>query len=686
MSNTKDHRPHSVVTRRGLEVTVPTPAQIPGCLVPFVLFLGMALVFPIVLAHEFIDGLDGVLRTIDRTFGWWWLGLGAVMTVLTIAFSGLSNRRVVFGHRTLRFQERLGEILMGEDEHLLSAFARVEVQKDLSGSYWLQLYTVSGRRYARIGPMSERQAIALQPRIQQWLDAPGSLPVEQARRERTPALIAASAISVVSGRLMLVIPTLIAAAGMLLLATAWQIREAQAGRAEPFPRLDRVTDGRLLSYRWHIHTPALDTYGARAYLQIAIEYVADDGVARTLWLRSRRAPPLYELPHGPLRQAAERLGVTTLEFVVPDWTRDALAAGATWAEWKQLARSPAHTRPEVYRAATLLTMLDRPLHHLAAQAAAPEPDWRVAYRAAAPERAMPLWWAEAEREAMRQVPEEYLLIVGVAASLLIYWTLPGLVSSPLRRRRGRLAVLAVLLTLPWWAGYAERAAGHLGAGEWMTDRVLDVLRIGVLDELRAHEILVRVHEPAAQERGVPLRWTAERSAAAALLPRLGLIPEPGVMPHADSAALVGHLRSRVATTLGALDDDALAAFVADYEGRLRPARDGDVHRELVAPVLCRLVAERHPAIALSRSLARELDCTAAARTVDDASTSAAEALRSLTMPWHPRPEADEPRTKREPRVLPSRRTGRRRPGNVAERESGAPKKILDRPATTDYTG
>jgi hypothetical protein len=58
----------------------------------------------------------------------------------------------------------------------------------------------------------------------------------------------------VSSRLTLVVPALFAAAGMPLLARIWQIREAQTGRSEPFPRLDRVTGGRLLSYRWHVHT------------------------------------------------------------------------------------------------------------------------------------------------------------------------------------------------------------------------------------------------------------------------------------------------------------------------------------------------------------------------------------------------------------------------------------------------
>jgi hypothetical protein len=597
--------PRCVVTPRGLEITIPTPRVIGGKLIILMPLLLMLPFVPLMMPDVFVGDLGEWAREIDQFFGWRWIGIGLAATALLMAFSGFSNQHVVLGTHVTRYQQRIGRIVLDDEGGRLSGVTRVQALEE-RGRWWVELRRTEASTPTRLGPVTPEDAAELRDRIQSWLEAPGQLPIEERTRVAVPLLIAESALSTVTSRLTLVVPLLIGTGAALLLAAVWQVHEARAGRSTPIPRLDRVAEGRLAYSRWHLYSLADSVGAVRVYQQIAIEYVPDHGVPRALWLRTRPATGLRQFAPA-YRRHAGRLG-TGLEFSLTDRTLDALAHGQSWGDWHALARRPAEDFRDPHFAARTLALLDQPFDILVARWSSSEPDWRIAYSAAAPERAMPLWWAEAEWAMLQQVSTRRLAILAAIAILLIFGTLPRLVPGRPYRWIGRVAALAVVLALPWWVEHAERGAKHMGIDEIRADLVLDALRIGLPEAQRQHAFIRRIHPPAPPQELPPLLWTPEQSVVGPLLPRIGLDAPPPQLPLPDGTAVVSFMRERVAETLGTLDDDALAEFAGDYGAEFWPLRAGELHERVIAPVLCQLADERGAGSAAHRSITRQVRC------------------------------------------------------------------------------
>jgi hypothetical protein len=595
-------RTTSVVTRRGLEITTPTPNVIIGCLVPLVMLLGFGAIVLYALSDLFIDGTDAWTGVYGQLFGWGWLALGGVAAVLVMAFSSRSNQHLILGTRQVRYQHRLGRVVMHDEVRPLSTIDEVEAYPHEDDAWEVRWRSRRRHRY-RVGTAAPAEAEALAERIRAWLEAPGRLPVEADDRRPAPLALAEAALSLVSTRLTMVIPLSVAAAALLMLATVWQVHQMRQGRAEPLARLDRVADGELTAHRWHVHAPHRDSHDARVYLRIAIDYTAEDGVRRTLWLASRRSLDLWELRLAPMQHAAAGLGVPGVEFDLPPWAAGAADAADDWAGWRALARLRERTGGEEYHAANLLARLDEPYPFLQMLWTAPAPDWRVAYAASAPERAMPLTWVRAEREALRHVAPNTLLVLGGAAAVLILWTLPRVVAVGTRRWIARSAALGVVLAVPWWAGHAERAAGMLGVGEWTAELTGDALRLTLAEPLWTHAGIRRARAPAAAD-GVPVRWTPARSAAAELLRTLDLDTPPAALPLPDPAAATAHMVERASAALARMSDAELVAFARGYETSEWYGRADGLHEAVVEPALCPLLADRARPTAVHSALWR----------------------------------------------------------------------------------
>jgi hypothetical protein len=593
-----------VVTSRGLEITVPQPYQVQGCLAPLLILLLVLAPTLLLVGRELGPDAWEQIVVLRDALGVWWAAAALAAAALTLGFSRHSNNHYIFGSRTVRDQGRLGRVVISDDDLPLARIGEVEVVVDAMkpGRWCVRCASKRVKAWPAllISPLDHDEAVLLAERIRAWLRAPGELPRETTHEVPAPVLLAETALAMVSSRIMLAIPFVAGVAALLVLALAWQLHEAQRGRGEPLPRIDRVADGELQVYRWVLHSPlgSKDAQWAHEWklgLEIAIGYTPEDGRRRTLWLRTRpyARESLGYLGRGHLRQAAALYGPPAFEFVAPAWAGGAANGGAGWAEWRAVAEGP-HRWDDEYRAARLLSSLDDPFHFLLASWTAPTADWRVAYDPADPDRAMPVRWAEAERAALERVSPRALLAIAGAAMLIALLTLPRLV-VPSRSRRwvGRLAVLGAVLTVPAWAEHGERLAGMTGVGGWTLDLGADLLLLGAPETHVGHAWLTRSRPPSRPDTGrVVARWTPERSASAGLLRELGLtgpLPQP---PLADSAAAVAAMVRRAAAALAALDDAALADFASRHAGS-DDGDDGDaLHEAVVVPALCAVAAER----------------------------------------------------------------------------------------------
>jgi hypothetical protein len=245
---------------------------------------------------------------------------------------------------------------------------------------------------------------------------------------------------------------------------------------QPLPQLDSVVEGELQNFRWILHPPRSRSDARwpgmwQVGVQLAIDYMPDDGQRRTLWLTTRplSREAISRLGAGQLPRVAALFGPPPREFLVPEWAGEAMHGGDSWPQWSQTVAGE-YSFDAQYRAAELLSLLDEPLHHLTAEWTASAADRRIAYSSLDPERAMPARWVDAERMALAQIPLQKLLPAGVVALLLAFWLLPRLF-APSRSSRwmGRLAALGLVLTVPLWSGHAERSATRIGISGWAHD-------------------------------------------------------------------------------------------------------------------------------------------------------------------------------------------------------------------------
>jgi hypothetical protein len=596
----------TVVTARGLEVTATTPNRLGSSLFGLFFLLIYGGIFLFVAADILTGEAPAWREIIDALFGQLWLGLGFAALVLMVAFSGHANDHWIFGRRSLVRQHRLGRIVLGTDDSPLAGVRQVRVEERSNGGWGVLLdgpekvKRGGGRSYRSRTivslPIEREEAEAAGARIRAWLAEPGSLPVES--RERVPAPIAAleAGASLVTSRLTLAIPLVLGLSALVVLGFGWQHREATLERAAPLPRMDRTAEGELIDYHWFVETHGElgDRSSASARLVAAVRYHDDAGTARTLWLTTQRGLPLYEFGRWQLPATARIIGLPELEFALPEWMREVVARGDGWADWRAAARNEQPgAPPRDARAAGILAELDDPYRWLLARWSAPAEDWRVTYRSGAPEYAMPLRWAEAERAALATVTPRALLPLGAVACVVALLSLPSvIVRSRQRRWIGQVAVVLTVLAVPFWAPYTERVPGWLGLDRWLLDGAAFVLRAHASVETLDHVAIRRAWPPRDSTPTVRVRWTPERSDAFPLLRRLGLHEPPAGSTDGDTAAARAAMVDRAATALAALDGDALTEFLADYVVSGWERRAGALHESVVAPALCSAAPER----------------------------------------------------------------------------------------------
>jgi hypothetical protein len=177
----------------------------------------------------------------------------------------------------------------------------VEVGSD--GGEWSYLRIRGSRWYSpetRISRLHTEDAERLAEQLRAWLEAPEDMQVEESEFGSMAVAAAETGLSIVSSRLSMVLPFLIATVSLLLLVIMWQLHQAQEGHGVPLPRMDLIAEGELIEHRWVIHAPFGENgpIHPQAYLRMGVAYVAENGVRRTLWLRTRQAPPSFRHPEG----------------------------------------------------------------------------------------------------------------------------------------------------------------------------------------------------------------------------------------------------------------------------------------------------------------------------------------------------------------------------------------------------
>jgi hypothetical protein len=322
---------------------------------------------------------------------------------------------------------------------------------------------------------------------------------------------------------------------------------------------------------------------------VAIDYTAADGETRRLWLRSRPTRPLNLVRAGELQRAVAPLGVPAIEFDLPEWTAAALEGGDDWTSWRRIETRHERAADAAYHAARLLGMLDDPYHYLVALWSAPAPDWRVAYASDAPERAMLARWVEAERAALARVPVAGMYTLAGLAVLVLFLTVPPVITSNTRRRYGRAAVLAGILAAPVWASHADRAAHSIGIGDWLLEGVAGALRYTLPESARGNPVLVQAEPPARV--GHTVTWTPDRSGAGPLLDWLDLAPPSAESPPGDSTAVIELLIRRAEAALARLSDPEVVTFAQEYERGHWFARAEGLHTAILEPALCAVVGD-----------------------------------------------------------------------------------------------
>ena len=590
MSDREQPRPTSVVTRDGLEITAPT-REVQGTLVGF--FVLLVIVIPVFITfynQSRAHGIEDWLHLLDGLFGWTWLGAGLLLAILTVSFSHRSNVRCLIGPRVILREGRVGRIVLSSDSWRRPKAVRVDTGSDVGERSYLRIR--GGRWYSpetRISGLHTEDAERLAAQVRSWLEAPEEAPVEEAESGSMGIAAAETALSIVSSRLSMVFPLLIATVSLLLLVIVWQLHQAQGGHGVPLPRMDLVAEGELIEHRWVIHAP-FGEHGPndpRAYLRLGVAYVPEDGVSRTLWLRTRHAPPLSGIRR-EMGITSAMVGLPSLEFQLPTWMAEVTASGEGWAEWRAIGEDPAASFRSRH-AAELLAPLDDPFDNLLRSWTAPVADWRIAYNGEVPERAMPLQWAEAERLAMEQLNMRDLLVPGGVALLLVLLTLPGIFSFGSRRSIGRLLAVAVVLAIPWWAEHAEAGVSRLAAGGWALDFAYDRLRNTLPEESRRHAVLQRTRAPSAAAPGSPIAWSPERSESAELLRTLDLMTPPTGLPLPHFDAVADAMRTRARSALLAMTPEELLAFAEMYEAADHRTARRTLHRVVVMPSLCAVI-------------------------------------------------------------------------------------------------
>jgi hypothetical protein len=358
------------------------------------------------------------------------------------------------------------------------------------------------------------------------------------------------------GRLAAAIPLAVAGIGVLLLATAWNLRASQV---EPAARYDARASGELLRYRWVVREPdaeerALNWTQGQASLELGVRWRAPDGAPREAWWRSGEDVMLSYLADTRLDPLGRLIGLPWVELSLPPAVRPLL--GPVDAP-PSLAALAGPAPPGMESARALIAPLDDVLSLLAAQAGAIAPDWTIAYRRDDPSQATLAALDRIDAAAVATMPVALLVAVALAGGLLLAG---GAGTAFERAWLGWLLALVLMPGVPLWAPHAQAAAAWTGIESGTAELLRDLaLRASSESAGEAAFQLVPATAPTAATDAPIVRWLATDLPAAPMLGVLGIdrdLPAAGSFEQRYAALI-----ERGAANIAALDDDALVALI-----------------------------------------------------------------------------------------------------------------------------
>jgi hypothetical protein len=549
-------------TRHGLEIDTPRPGAL-RTLVLWLLIIGAVLYC---LAALTAGDWLAPSRAVGFFVGSWMLGILMILIAVLLLFDHRSNERSVFGSSELITESRVGDWVLHRDRVPLAEVAEVQAV-DTAGEWQVSWRRRSGGRlpYQLALGMNEADARALAAAVLAWQSAPqATAPLQEGGQRELPRLL----LRMFVARLRNALPLAAVGAGLLLIACVWTLRDEQVRVA---PVHDALAAGELLQYRWVVRAPnaeerALNWTQGVARLELGVRWRTDDGIARTQWWRSSEDIMLGMLAE---TRIAGLIGAPWIELALPTELRPLITGKDGDIAF---AYFPAQAPAGDESTHALLRGFDDPIELQAALSLARPVDWQIAYARSNPAQATLASLARIEEASVRGLPT-WLLLLAAAIGCAPLWAGLAPLLDGVWLRRGLM--LAVLVTVPWWAPYADRIAGYVGVDAAIGAGMRSVaVAAGSEQANAAGYYLEAIPTPPAATDAVIVRWTPQTSAAAEVLPLLDLLrPEPAATNfEAARAALTARAAARIAT----LEDAGLVALIQRWEpeefGRYAPLR------------------------------------------------------------------------------------------------------------------
>lgn len=573
-----------LVTARGLEITFAIPWAFTGLISALVIvgMLGMFLVT--VVTTEVTGMMPEILDVLEFVFGRFWLWLGLPVAVALIACDWWSNEHFILGRESVERQFRCGRIVLNRKRFPSRWVSDPDIESYREKWYvaWRWKGNQRSRRSINSAGLDEADAAEVAARIRQWLDAP-----DQAREDagRTTGLaLLESAIAVVSSRFGAAVPLLIGLAGLLILAQGWQLYDKPESSGSSGLDVLQVSPGRLVSLHWAFDPGSLYAATvARMRIEAEVEFSVD-GQPHQLRLVGRKFEPLFWFSEN-YQRAARVLGTSSVNFMLPVDRFASLPSDSDWQQWSEIELGRSEEALAAHSSATeLLVALDRPDLYMLTRGTLPKPDLLIAFPVGQVDKAMPLFWLEAEQAARAGMPLIRLMPVTALAILLIMLTLPGVLVRSLQRRwMARILVGLVIASLPWWAAHAEVLPRWLGIDSRLSQLTADLVRMHSPD----HEHLWITSTQAPLAAGIPVAWTLEQSDSFELLNTLGLAAVMGTGRWPSEAQALEDWIALASDHFAVLSDPELKTFAIDYGSAEGPRRYGHLHWSVVEPAFCR---------------------------------------------------------------------------------------------------
>ena len=581
-------------TPRGFEIVEPVPG--------FLRFLSIValLLLAIPTCSMWLDGgLDDTAKAVTYVFGARTLIAAATLFAVLLWFDRHGSLLYRFECDQMVRLYRIGSVTIWRSTWQPSAVTGAEalVARMPPG---LRL-NYSGKQHSTISFVggSDGEVHAALAQIEAWRANPSAAP--RAREHQSaPALIAETAAASVLMRLRLAPALLVVAIALVVVGNGVHLlRSPEQALVEQTP-YDATAAGELIRYRILVRAPnaeerALHHSDGKAWIELVVRWQDDSGGSHENWWRSSEDVDLWMLPESRLWPLARSIGLPWLEFQIPAEAAPAWRNANGQLDWTEIDTRPSSDDKTLASQRDLVRAADQPIDHLAVLQFAAAPDWTMAYKHGDPSSAMLKRWADAERQAQREVPLAALI------PLLVMGAFVAVIAGALWLFGGRIGLGAVVMTAlvaasPWWAAHSARIPQWLGFDTDLASAVVIVFRSAAPLSARQHEYLVPLATPTPERPDLLLRWTPQSARAAELLQRLGLTDaelaaDPVDFGHKDHDRA---LKLATAALLAPVHRRILAwsdAELVDFLGVLHEGRHDRFNAILVVMPDCALAAQ-----------------------------------------------------------------------------------------------